>query len=146
MSLREQLDRPLCRWLGVALTAVLAALVFDTWFMPPRAPIFVRPSIWAVLIDSRWVIGGIRLVGAIGAAYVVLSILARIRQRRWLIKVGSAEVDEDVDHSLIAMKDDQDRLQAELQEANETIKNLRQELQLALSSGASHSDSGATDG
>ncbi len=146
MSLREQLKKPLYPWLGGTLAAVLAALAFDAWFMPPRAPIFVRPSIWAVLIDSRWVIGGVRLVGAIGAAYVVLSILARIRQRRWLIKVGSAEVDEEVDHSLTAMKDDQDRLQAELQEANETIKNLRQELQQALSSGASHADTGATDG
>lgn len=54
--------------------------------------------------------------------YLILSIIARARQGRWLNKVGSAEVGDSVQ----AVADDRERLQRELDTANETIAKLRQ--------------------
>jgi hypothetical protein len=80
------------RWLGLAAVVVGCAFAFDAWFMPPRAPAFSNPSVWQALIDSRWVIGAIRLVVMIAAVYLVASIWVRVRQGQWLAKVGPAEV------------------------------------------------------
>src|SRR4051812_4751751 len=88
--------RPAASLAAVAALLAGAIWVFDRWVMPARAPRYDDPSIWEAVLNSRWVLGTIRLVGLAGALYVVLSVLARIRRGQWLSRWGPFAVDDRV--------------------------------------------------
>jgi len=139
---RVKRPRPWVFALVAASALAIAGFAFDAWFMPRRAPVFDHPSVWQVMIASRWVVGAIRLTGLIAGLYLILSIIARAWQGRWLTKVGSAEVGDSVQE----VTDDRERLQRELDTANETIAKLRQELTQTLSLAGPDADTDVTNG
>jgi len=66
--LRVKRPRP---WVLVPVAAaalVIAGFAFDAWFMPRRGPVFDHPTVWQVMIASRWAVGAIRLTGLIAAS------------------------------------------------------------------------------
>ena len=56
--------------------------------MPTRTPVFHDPSVADVLIDSRLMVGLVRLCGLILAGYLLLSVFARVQRGQWLSAVG----------------------------------------------------------
>lgn len=96
---------------------VVGAVAFDTWLMPGQAPTFDSPSVADVLIDSRLMVGIVGLCGLILAAYLLLSVFARVHRGQWRSAVGPFQVDE----SVRSVTRDGARLEAELGQAKGTI-------------------------
>ena len=75
------------------LVVLLVALRFFFWFVP-RGPTFTRPSAWDTLIDTRFLIGIIRLVGLLvgltAATYIIASVIGLLKAGRWLLTFGPA--------------------------------------------------------
>jgi len=94
-----------------------AVVVFDRWIMPPHPPAFQDPSAWDVLVGSRLVVGLIRLLAIILALYVVLSVVALVRDKRWLVGFGGTRT-EGLDRR---------KLQQQLREADSKLASLASE-------------------
>lgn len=125
MSSRE--TTPL-RWhtIAVALIAVVLLILAAVVLVPASEPALPPTSVLNVLFDNRWMIGGVRLVGLVVAAYLVLSIFARAVRGQWLKRVGPA--DAETEDTVSEVTEDQGKLQQDLNDALETIKVLRSEL------------------
>ena len=98
-------------------TGFVLLLAFDHWIMPPHRPDFGKnSSAFDALIDSRLVIGLIRLLAIIVAVYVVGSVVAHMRAGRWIVAFGGAS----------AERTDRDResLQRRLKEAEDKYATL----------------------
>jgi len=131
---------------GLVATGLLALLVLGGLVLvPPAPPGLAHSSVLNVLFDSRWVVGGVRLVVLAVALYLLLSIVVRVEQDQWLKHVGPADVE--TDETVRQLTDDQADLQARLADADRTIAELRQQLQGAtarpgLAAGAGRADTG----
>jgi hypothetical protein len=73
-----------------AILLLVAGGVFLGWLfvwhlVPRNAPVFKDPSFWDVLIDSRLMVGIVRLVALVLATYLVVSVIALMGARQWLI-------------------------------------------------------------
>jgi hypothetical protein len=110
--------------LAVLAVAVGLSLAFDHWIMPPSRPVFDHPSAFDALIDSRLVIGLIRLLAIVFAVYIVGSVVAHMRHGRWLVAFGGASAD--------ATDRDRENLRRRLKEAEDAHENLLQEYEKVL--------------
>jgi hypothetical protein len=109
----------------LALSVLFVAFVYaigDATLAPMPSP--GKPSSINTLLGSRAVVAAIRLAIISAAAFVVISVLALIKRRQWLIRVGPVEVSEQVSN----FDADSQRLEHSLEEAEQTIDSLRYEL------------------
>jgi hypothetical protein len=76
------------------------------------------------VLASRAVVAAIRLAIIFAGAFVVISVVALIARRQWLTKVGPVQVSEQVSD----IDAENRRLKDSLENARETIDNLKQDL------------------
>lgn len=113
------------RQLGVLGATVLLIVLGAVALVPRHAPGLRHTSVLNVLFDSRWVVGGTRLVGFAAGLYVVASIVVRVSRDQWLRQVGSADVE--TSRSVVEVTRDRAELQAALDRAEQTIARLSAE-------------------
>lgn len=87
-------------------------------------PVAESPGFIDTVLASRAVVAAIRLALIFAGAYVVISVVALIVRRQWLTRVGPVEVSEQVSDIDAENK----RLLESLENARETIDNLKQDL------------------
>jgi hypothetical protein len=102
----------------VALILVVSLAIADAVLTPTPAP--RQPDFIDVFLASRAVVIAIRIAIVFAAAFIVLSVIALVAQRRWLTRVGPVEVG-----TLTSLEADNQRLDGELRIANQTIEDLR---------------------
>lgn len=127
-STETRIER-LCRRLGLTLTgpAVLVLSVAgiyaigDAVFAPAPAP--EQPGFVDTVLGSRAVVAAIRLAVIFAAAFVVASVMALIARGQWLTRVGPVQVAEPAS----TLRADEQRLEAVLGDAGETLGNIRED-------------------
>lgn len=79
----------------VLMLAILAGLValFVFILVPSKAPVFPHPSLWDVIVDSRLIIGVLRLIGLVIAIYLVVSVIALLVDQRWVTAIGPIQTE-----------------------------------------------------
>jgi len=124
------------RWenLGEKLGAILvvptllilfAAAVYaigDAVFAP--TPVSKQPGFIDTVLGSRAVVAAIRLAIIFAGIFVVVSVVALIARGQWLTRVGPVQVSEQVSD----LDAENQRLQESLENARETIDNLKRDL------------------
>lgn len=106
-----------------AILLLAAAAIYaigDAVLAPTPTP--EHPGFVDAVLASRAVLAAIRLAVIFAGAFVVVSVVALIRQERWLTRVGPVQVSERVSN----LKTENQRLQEELDKADETIGGMRQ--------------------
>jgi len=100
-----------------------AGVAFDHWIMPPHTPDFgPHPSAVDALIDSRLVIGLVRLLAMFLAVYLAGSVTHHMRNRRWLVALWGA--------SAQLADNDREGLQQRLAEAENDYRTLAAEYEI----------------
>jgi ABC-type multidrug transport system fused ATPase/permease subunit len=94
----------------------------DAVFAPTPVP--ASPGFIDTVLASRAVVAAIRLAIIFAGAFIVISVVALIARRQWLIKVGPVQVSEQVSD----LDAENRRLKESLENARETIDNLKQDL------------------
>jgi hypothetical protein len=80
-----------------------------------------------LVLESRTVIAAIRVAVVFAAAFFVVSVVALMARRQWLVRVGPVEVSDQVaDLDL-----EKQRVEESLENAMQTIDSLRYELVLS---------------
>jgi hypothetical protein len=107
------------------LVILFAAGIFaigDAVFAP--APVAENPGFIDTVLASRAVVAALRLALIFASAFIVISVVALIVRRQWLVKVGPVQVSEQVSD----LDAENRRLKESLENARETIDNLKQDL------------------
>jgi len=107
------------------LLVLFAAAVYaigDAVLAPAPAP--REPGFVDTVLGSRAVIAAIRLAVIFAGIYIVLSVVALVAKGRWLVRVGPVQVSEQVSD----IDAENQRLKDSLENARETIDNLKQDL------------------
>lgn len=121
----EKLETPLVLSGGLILLAAGAYGAGDAIFTPP--PIPRQPGFVDLVLESRTVIAAIRVAVVFAAAFFVVSVVALMARRQWLVRVGPVEVSDQVaDLDL-----EKQRVEESLENAMQTIDSLRYELVLS---------------
>lgn len=87
-------------------------------------PVSKSPGFVDTVLASRAVVAAIRIAIIFAAAYIVISAVWLIANRRFLVKVGPVQVSEQVSD----IDAENQRLKESLENARETIDNLKQDL------------------
>lgn len=126
-------DGPLER-LGQALGLIFAALTLIVLFVGgiyaigdavlSETPVSKNPGFIDSVLASRAVVAAIRIAIIVLAAYLVISAVWLIANRRFLVRVGPVQVSEQVSD----IDAENRRLSESLENARETIDNLKQDL------------------
>jgi hypothetical protein len=103
------------------LVVILTAFGFFLWLVlvPPHGPVFTHPGVWDEIIDSRFIIGVVRLIGLVIALYLVISVVALIGQQRWLTAIGPIRTE--TPKAVNKTVEEHDQLAEQLEKAKETI-------------------------
>ena len=119
---------------GYVLSVVLAGLALILLFVGglyamgdavlSDIPVSENPGFVDTVLASRAVVAAIRIAIIFAAAYVVISAVWLIANRRFLIRVGPVQVSEQVSD----IDAENRRLKESLENARETIDNLKQDL------------------
>jgi ABC-type multidrug transport system fused ATPase/permease subunit len=107
------------------LVILFAAGIFaigDAVFAP--TPVAESPGFIDTVLASRAVVAALRLALIFASAFIVISVVALIVRRQWLVKVGPVQVSEQVSD----LDAENRRLKESLENARETIDNLKQDL------------------
>jgi hypothetical protein len=125
----------------VGLAAIVTAFGFFFWLVlvPPHGPTFTHPSVWDEMVDSRFIVGVVRLIGLVVALYLVISVVALIAQQRWLTAIGPVQTETRKAVNKTVEEHDQlaeqlEKARATITEQTDTIRELRDAL-VALSQG-----------
>lgn len=111
---------------AVPIAAVFLALSY--WaFTPRRAPHQTNPSVWDVLVDNRWVVGGIRALGLAVSIYALLSIYDTVWRGAWAERIGFLTLGK-VKNTVQGAVDNSEQLKRELQDAKGEIERLKADL------------------
>jgi cell division protein FtsB len=102
------------------LAAIYA--IGDAVLAPAPAP--KEPGFVDTVLGSRAVIAAIRLAVIFAGIYIVLSVVALVANGRWLVRIGPVQVSEQVSD----IDAENQRLKDSLENARETIDNLKQDL------------------
>jgi outer membrane murein-binding lipoprotein Lpp len=87
-------------------------------------PVPKRPGFVDTVLASRAVIAAIRLAIIFAGVFIVVSVVALIARGQWLTRVGPVQVSEQVSD----LDAENQRLQDSLENARESIHNLKQDL------------------
>ena len=107
------------------LLVLFAAAVYaigDAVLAPTPVP--KQPGFIDTVLASRSVVAGIRLAIIFAGVFVVVSVVALIARGQWLTRVGPVQVSEQVS----GIDAENQRLKESLENARETIDNLKQDL------------------
>jgi ABC-type multidrug transport system fused ATPase/permease subunit len=107
------------------LAVLFAAAVYaigDAVLAP--TPVAKSPGFIDTVLASRSVVAAIRLAIIFAGVFVVISVVALIARRQWLTRVGPLQVSEQVSD----IDAENQRLKESLENARETIDNLKQDL------------------
>jgi hypothetical protein len=108
----------------VALIFVAALAIVDAVLAP--TPTSKEPDFIDTILASMAAVAAIRIALIFAAAFVVLSVIALIAQRRWLVRVGPLEVSDRVSDL-----DAESRcLEKEIEETNSAIEDLAEKLRI----------------
>jgi ABC-type multidrug transport system fused ATPase/permease subunit len=110
---------------GPTLLILFVAAVYaigDAVFAPTPAP--EQPGFIDTVLGSRAVVAAIRLAIIFAGIFIVVSVVALIARRQWLTRVGPVQVSEQVSD----IDAENQRLKESLENARETIDNLKQDL------------------
>jgi DNA integrity scanning protein DisA with diadenylate cyclase activity len=125
----------------LSLAVIVTASGFFFWLVlvPPYGPTFTHPSVWDEMVDSRFIIGVVRLIGLVVALYLVISVVALIAQQRWLTAAGPFQTETRRAVNKTVEEHDQlaeqlEKAKATITEQTDTIRELRDAL-VALSQG-----------
>jgi hypothetical protein len=109
----------------IAFLAVGVAWKIYGWVQPPRATKNTTDKSFPNLVfDNRFVLTMTRFVVLLAGIYVVISVVALMRQGRWLVQIGPAAAAQQVN----TVVDDRETLRNEL----EVAKGRNAELETAL--------------
>ncbi|HET8955251.1 MAG TPA: hypothetical protein VFN18_06285 [Solirubrobacterales bacterium] len=116
--------------LGVILVVPTLLVLFgaaiyaigDAVFAPTPVP--KQPGFVDTVLGSRAVVAAIRLGIIFAGVFVVVSVVALIARGQWLTRIGPVQVSEQVSD----LDAENQRLQESLENARETIDNLKQDL------------------
>jgi hypothetical protein len=87
-------------------------------------PVSKSPGFVDTVLGSRAVVAAVRLAIIFAGVFIVVSVVALIARGQWLTRVGPVEVSEQVSDIDAENK----RLKESLENARETIDNLKQDL------------------
>jgi len=107
------------------LLVLFAAAIYaigDAVFAPTPVP--QQPGFIDTVLASRAVVAAIRLAIISAGVFIVLSVVALIAKRQWLVRVGPVQVSEQVSD----LDSENQRLKESLENARETIDNLKGDL------------------
>jgi hypothetical protein len=122
-----RLEVPLALTGGLILLTALAYGVGDVVLTP--APIARRAGLEELVLGSPTVVAAIRIAVIFAAVFFVVSVVALMVRRQWLVRVGPVEVSERVsDFGL-----EKQRIEESLESAMQTIDSLRYELAVSNS-------------
>jgi hypothetical protein len=112
----------------LVMLACLAAAVYAVIeIYPHKVRIPTNPSFVDNIFDSRVVILAARIVLLFAAAYVAISVVALVAGRRWLAQIGPFRASE----PLKQLDKTAEQLEAELKDARDTIRDLRNRLSVS---------------
>jgi outer membrane murein-binding lipoprotein Lpp len=106
----------------LVLFAAALYAIGDAILAPTPAP--KEPGFIDTVLGSRAVVAAIRLAIIFAGVFVVLSVVALTAKRQWLVRVGPVQVSEQVSD----LDAENQRLEESLENARETIDNLKQDL------------------
>lgn len=122
----ERIGETLGKFLALPTLIILFAAgiyaIGDAVFAP--TPVAESPGFVDTVLASRAVVASVRLALIFASAFIVLSVVALIVRRQWLVKVGPVQVSEQVSD----LDAENQRLKESLENARETIDNLKQDL------------------
>ena len=110
---------------GPTLLILFVAAIYaigDAVFAPTPVP--EQPGFIDTVLGSRAVVAAIRLAIIFAGIFIVVSVVALIARRQWLTRVGPVQVSEQVSD----IDAENQRLKESLENARETIDNLKQDL------------------
>jgi hypothetical protein len=116
---------PLALTGGLVLLGAIAYGVCDVLFTP--VPIARRAGLEELVLGSPTVVAAIRVAVIFAAAFFVVSVVALVARRQWLVRIGPVEVSERVANLAI----EGDRIEESLENAMQTIDSLRYELAMS---------------
>lgn len=115
-------------WFLLVASAVLIAAI--AWVYGTTAdPGLSHSSALNVVFDSRLMIAGARVLMGAGVAYLLLSIIVRVKRGHWVRAAGPFQTDEGSGKKFAGS---QATLLGQLQEAEETIEDLKERLAHSL--------------
>lgn len=123
----EKPEKPLAFSGGLILLAAVGYGVGDVVFTP--APISRRAGFEELVLGSPTVVAAIRVALIFAAGFFVVSVVALMVRRQWLVRVGPVEVSERVANLAI----EGERIEESLENAMQTIDSLRYELAVSNS-------------
>jgi len=109
----------------LACSAAVVYAVIEIY--PHRVRVPTNPSFVDNIFDSRVVIAAARIVLLFAAAYVAISVVALVAGRRWLAQIGPFRASE----PLKQLDKTAEQLEAELKDARDTIRDLRNRLSVS---------------
>ena len=125
------------RWgerLGIVLVLPTLAVLFaaaayaigDAILAP--TPVAENPGFVDTVLASRAVVAAVRLAIIFAGVFIVVSVVALIARGQWLTRVGPIHVSEQVSEEVSGMDAENERLRRSLENARETIDNLKGDL------------------
>lgn len=106
-----------------AVVVLARTIGLGVWlFATTGEPRIQHSSALSAVFDSRWMIAGVRTIGAVLALYIAVSVAARVQQGQWVKSVGP--VATDVQGEMQSVADSQQDLQQKLASAQRTIQRL----------------------
>jgi hypothetical protein len=121
-SLGRSLEAPLTFAGGLILLAAVAYGVVDVVLTP--APTSAHGGFEDLVLGSSAVVIAVRVAAIFAAAFFVVSVVALVVRRQWLVRVGPVEVSNQVGELHLEKR----RVEESLENAMQTIDSLRYEL------------------
>ncbi len=110
--------------LAIAAAIVVLAVFVFTQLIPGKVRSAANPSFVDDIFDNTAVLVAVRLALLAGAAYVIVSVGALIKDRRWLSQLGPFKASDQV----VDLNQGAEAAERNIQDALETIEELRRRL------------------